>query len=104
MVCIPTRRRVVIVGESAFAPHLADLFASDSGFDAWDAIVADSVEHARFIIQMHACHALVVDQSALGALADRVLGWLTARAAIPVIFLSQADPVLLEHALAQGVH
>src|SRR5258707_1258886 len=67
MVCIPTRRRVVIVAERAFALPLAGLFASDPGLHPWDAIVADSVEHARFIIQMHACHALVVDQSAIGS-------------------------------------
>ncbi len=104
MVCIPTRYRVVIVGEGEVAANLAALFASDSTLHAWEATLAESVEHARFFVQLQACHVLLVDRSALGPLAENVLGWLSASATIPVIFLSQADPDLLQHGLARGVH
>jgi diguanylate cyclase (GGDEF)-like protein len=103
MVCIPARPRVVIVGQGVASLKLAALFESHSVLLAWDAIIAQSVEHARFLIQMQACNALVVDQSAISDPQENVLGWLTSHTAIPLLFLSDAEPVLLQHALAQGI-
>src|SRR4051812_12340929 len=102
MVCTPTRPRVMILGEGDSFLRLTALFESHPALAAWEAVVTQSVEQARFFMQMQACDALVVDQSALGSLDDNVLGWLVGRETIPLLFLSSADPVLLEHALAQG--
>ena len=54
------RRRVLIAGRRPQRDALQALF--DAGlFPAWDAVAADGVERARFVLQMEPCDVLVLD-------------------------------------------
>jgi hypothetical protein len=80
----------MILGEGDAFLRLTALLESHPALVAWEAIVTQSVEHARFFMQMQACNALVVHQSALGSLDDNILGWLIGRETVPLLFLSHA--------------
>src|SRR4051794_31272795 len=103
MVCPPARQRVVIVGDAGPASSLAGLFA-DPTLQSWTPLVADTPEHARFCSQMQTSAVLLADQSALESANDGILHWLGARTPTPVLFLSESDPELLRHALAQNIN
>src|SRR5439155_17585397 len=68
---------------------------------AWEAFLAESCEHAHFLLQMDACDVLLADQSILDA--DQTsLGWLTTCPVVPVLFVSEAEPDVIAAALRQG--
>jgi PleD family two-component response regulator len=93
-------RRVAVVARGEQATVLRDLFRS-APLRTWDVFLADSCEHAHFLVQMDACDALLADQSILDL--DRsCLGWLTTSPEVPVLFVSEAEPEVIAAALRQG--
>jgi PleD family two-component response regulator len=97
----PKTRRVAVVARGEQAVALCDLFRA-APLQPWEPFLADSCEHARFLIQMSACDVLVADQSIIES--DRAcLGWLTARPEVPVLFVSEGEPDVIAQALTQGV-
>ncbi len=96
-------RRAVVLAHPWHAEALAGLF-EESPLEGWSGAVADSVEQARFLVQLQACDALLVDDSALEPLGEPNLEWLTTRGTVPVVFISESDPEAVRHALAEDVH
>ncbi|MBI1915755.1 MAG: diguanylate cyclase [Planctomycetes bacterium] len=93
-------RRVAVVARGEQATALHDLFRS-APLRAWEVFLADSCEHAHFLVQMDACDALLADQSILDS--DRTsLGWLTTCSEVPILFVSEAEPDVIATALRQG--
>src|SRR5206468_3284919 len=90
-------RRVAVVARGEQATALHELFQS-APLRAWEAFLAESCEHAHFLLQMDACDALLADQSILDA--DQTsLGWLTTYPEVPVLFVSEAEPDVIAAAL-----
>src|SRR5438046_2000546 len=93
-------RRVAVIARGKQATALRALFQS-APLRGWEAFLAESCEHAHFLIQMDACDALLADQSILDP--DRsCLDWLTTCPEVPVVFLSEAEPDVIAAALRQG--
>lgn len=68
----------------------------------WDLVIAESAEHARFLIQVGACDALLVDRDRLDA--DlQPLDWLIQPPVVPILFVSEVEPLVVQQALALGV-
>jgi GGDEF domain-containing protein len=102
--CRPSHRPLaVILAQHDLASRLARLF-SQSPLDGWNVATAQGPEHARFLAQVQACDALLVDHSGLGNDLEDTLGYLARPGNTPVLFLSEEEPHLLQHALARGIH
>ncbi|MCS7047273.1 MAG: diguanylate cyclase [Gemmataceae bacterium] len=123
----PERRRVLL---AAGADRLTDLRAlfTDDRLATWDALVADSLSHARFIVQHHPCDLLLVSSDMLGEEHRSGLNWLIFQSQAPMLMLADdqpgpyarafemgfditlpmhlalADPALLDVAMNQAVH
>jgi diguanylate cyclase (GGDEF)-like protein len=94
-------RRVAVLAQGEPGHRLREL-SQTLPLRCWDFFLAETCEHAHFLVQVEACDVLVVDHSALGT-ADG-LGWLTAHPEVPVLFLSDSDPGPILDAIVRGVH
>ena len=95
------RRRVLIAGRGPEHDALQAQF--DAGlFPAWDAITADGVERAHFVLQMEPCDVLVLDSELYRRAAPDALAWLGGPHRTPVLFLADVTPGLVVEALGHG--
>jgi GGDEF domain-containing protein len=70
----------------------------------WEIVWADSFEQARFLLQMHLCHVLILDAS-LYQLGDADgVAWLAAVQREPVVFLADERATLTLDAVQQGAN
>ena len=75
----------------------------DAGlFPGWDAVEADGLERARFMLQMEPCDVLVLDADLYRTAATDALSWLGGPDQTPVLFLADVTPGLVVEALSQG--
>ncbi len=94
-------RRVLIAGRGPECDALRAQFQAGL-FPAWEAVLADGVERARFVLQMEPCDVVVLDGDLYrGAHAD-ALEWLGGPERTPVLFLADVTPGLVVEALGRG--
>ncbi len=94
-------RRVLLAGLGHERTALRKQF--DSGlFPGWEAVEADGLERARFILQMEPCDVAVLDADLYRQGGDDALAWLCGPDRTPVLFLADATPGLIAEALSQG--
>ncbi len=95
------RRRVLIAGRRPQRDALQALF--DAGlFPAWDAVTADGVERARFVLQMEPCDVVVLDSDLYRQAAPDALEWLGGPDRTPLLFLADVTPGQVVEALGRG--
>ena len=95
------RRRVLLAGLGTECDALKAQF--DAGlFPGWEAVAADGVERARFVLQMEPCDVLVLDADLYRGSDPAVLAWLGGPDRTPVLFLADGAPGLVVEALGQG--
>lgn len=94
--------RALLVGGAEQRSDLELLF-DHSALQHWRAVPSENVEQARFFMQMHACDAVLIDESVSLQSSLSALRWLTERSTIPLLFLSSIEPELIEQVLAIGV-
>jgi diguanylate cyclase (GGDEF)-like protein len=100
MPAILERRRVLLASRGPQRDILQAQF--DAGvFPGWDAVAADGVERARFMLQMEPCDVLLFDADLYGCDAAAI-GWLGGPHKTPVLFLADVAPGLVVDALNQG--
>ena len=101
MPAVLERRRVLLASRPRIARALQAQF--DAGlFPGWDAVEADGLERARFILQMEPCDVLVLDADLYRNGGDDALSWLGGPDETPVLLLADGAPGLVVEALSQG--
>ena len=101
MPAILERRRVLIAGRGPSCDGLLARF--DAGLVAgWDAVAADGVERARFVLQMEPCDVVMVDADLYHAAEPESLAWLGGPDRTPVLLLADATPDALVEAMRRG--
>lgn len=94
-------RRVLLAGIGPERTALRTQF--DAGlFPGWEAVEADGLERARFILQMEPCDVLVLDADLYRTGGADALSWLGGPDQTPVLFLADVTPGLIVEALNQG--
>jgi diguanylate cyclase (GGDEF)-like protein len=101
MPSILERRRVLFAG---FRPERATLLAQfDAGiYPGWEAVGADRIEQARFVLQMEPCDVLVLDSELYQASEPEALSWLRGSDQTPILLLAEVTPDVVMEALIQG--
>src|ERR1700688_4301362 len=101
MPAVLERRRVLLASRAPDRKGLQAQF--DAGlFPGWEAVEADGLERARFILQMEPCDVLVLDADLYRAGDPDALSWLGGRDQTPVLFVADVTPGLIAEALGQG--
>ena len=101
MPAVLERRRVLLASRAPDRQGLQAQF--DAGlFPGWDAVEADGLERARFILQMEPCDVLVLDADLYRNGGDDALSWLGGPDRTPVLLLADGTPGLVVEALSQG--
>jgi len=95
------RRRALLVAADPERRALEALFSS-GGLDGWEAVGADSLERARFVVQMELFEALVLDAGLYPAGDAADLAWLGGPEQTPVLLLADAAPGRAADALRHG--
>jgi hypothetical protein len=96
------RRRVLVTAQDGPSKPLLDLFGQGRLRD-WEALEADSLERARFVLQHQDCDVLLVDQSAYRWDDAEGLVWLARQREVPVLLLATPEAGLVAFALEHGV-
>jgi diguanylate cyclase (GGDEF)-like protein len=101
MPAILERRRVLFAGLDLERNALLAQF--DAGlFPGWEAVPADGLERARFVMQMEPCDVLVLDADLYRASDADSLSWLGGPDRTPLLFLADVTPGLVVEALDHG--
>jgi GGDEF domain-containing protein len=79
-------RRVLLVAADEERAEFRRLFHSEP-LRAWEVIEADSLERARFIVQLDPCEVLLVDGGLYRVGAGGDWSWLAGQRRVPVLFL-----------------
>jgi PleD family two-component response regulator len=95
------RSRVLVAARPAEAPALRQPFATEA-LAAWDAVEAESFEHARFTLQHTPCDVLLVDEGLCIAEGVAGLAWLRRQAQTPLVCLTADDVEALRAAYEHG--
>jgi diguanylate cyclase (GGDEF)-like protein len=97
------RRRVLLAAEEQERAEFRELFQTES-LRNWEMVEADSLERARFVLQMDPCDVLLLDCKLYrnGGSAD--LSWLAGQRGVPVVFLADGEAETVASALKQGAH
>jgi GGDEF domain-containing protein len=96
------RRRVLVTAQEASSKPLLELFGHGPLRD-WEALAADSLERARFVLQHQACDVLLVDQSVYRWDDAEGLVWLARQREVPVLLLAAPEAGVVSFALEHGV-
>ncbi len=101
MPSILERRRVLFASSR---PERATLLAQfDAGlYPGWEAVGADRLEQAHFVLQMEPCDVLVLDSDLHRSGDSAALSWLAGPNQTPVVLLTDVTPGLVIEALIQG--
>jgi diguanylate cyclase (GGDEF)-like protein len=97
------RRRVLLAAAEQERAVFRELFGSEP-LRNWEVVEADSLERARFVLQLDPCDVLLLDGSLHRDDADGELSWLAGQRRAPVLFLADADPERIAAILRQGAH
>jgi diguanylate cyclase (GGDEF)-like protein len=102
MSSIHEHRRVLFASSS---PGRATLLAQfDAGlYPGWEAVGADRLEKAHFVLQMEPCDVLLLDSDLYHTSDPDGLAWLGGPDQTPVVLLADVTPGLVVEALLQGV-
>jgi len=84
------RRRALVVAADPERRALEALFSSGR-LDGWEAVAADGLDRARFVVQMELFEAVVLDAGLYPA-DGADLAWLGGPEQTPVLFLADAPP------------
>jgi diguanylate cyclase (GGDEF)-like protein len=95
-------RRVLLAAEESARAEFRELFLAEV-LRGWEMIEADSLERARFVLQLDPCDVLLLDASLYRGGADEDLSWLVGQRRAPVVFLADAEAELAD-AWRRGVH
>lgn len=96
------RRRVLITAPAPESVYLHNMFIGKD-FSQWEALLADSCESARFVLQHSPCDVLLLDDSLFAQANEEGLAWLTNQKDTPVVLLGHANPERLTEAFQRGV-
>ncbi len=96
------RRRVLVAARPSESAELHALFA-DAALAAWDALDADGVARARFLLQHNPCDVLIVDEGLYHMAGPVGLAWLLQERETPVICLTGMEAETVAQAYQQGV-
>ncbi|HTU22201.1 MAG TPA: diguanylate cyclase [Gemmataceae bacterium] len=97
------RRRVLFAATEPARAECRPLFHAESLRD-WEVIDADSLERARFLLQLDPCDVLVLDCSLYRSGGSEDLSWLAGQRRAPVLVLDDGDAETVADALRQGAH
>src|SRR5438270_10176599 len=71
-------------------------------FEAWEVREADSVERARFVLQMDPCDVVLLDSGLYRGGDPSAVAWLSAHRRVPVLLLAEPDAGVVVGALENG--
>ncbi len=91
-------RHVLLVGPEGRRAVLRALIDRDQ----WDCAEADSLQQARFVLQVHACDVVVVDAMLAGPGWSEGLACLVRDVSAPIVLVGDAEPAAVVEALGQG--
>jgi GGDEF domain-containing protein len=97
------QKRVLVAAGDEERSLLRGLFASGQ-VPGWQAEEAESLERARFLVQLDPPDVLLLDASLCPEGNAQTLGWLGGEGKVPVVFLGPIDPPLILNALSHGAH
>jgi diguanylate cyclase (GGDEF)-like protein len=97
------RRRVLLAAAEPARAECRPLFQADVLRD-WEVIDADSLERARFLLQLDPCDVLLLDCSLYRSGRSDDLSWLAGQRRAPVLFLGDGDAETVAAALCHGAH
>jgi diguanylate cyclase (GGDEF)-like protein len=95
------RRRVLLAAAELAREEWRPLFGADLLSD-WEVIEADSLERARFLLQLDPCDVLLLDRSLYRDGGSDELSWLAAQRRTPVLFLGDSNAETIADALGKG--
>ncbi len=95
------RRRVLLAAAEPARGECRPLFHNEILRD-WDVIEADSLERARFLLQLDPCDVLLLDCSLYRGGGGDDLSWLASQRRAPVLFLGDSNPETIADALRHG--
>lgn len=95
------RRRVLLAAADPARRECRPLFQADLLRD-WEVIEADSLERARFLLQLDPCDVLLLDCSLYRDGGSDDLSWLAAQRRAPVLFLGDSNAETIADALRKG--
>lgn len=101
---IPTRPRlrVLVAGGPERQPALLELLGREP-LTALNPAAADSVEHARFVLQHQPFDAILVSSDLLEGDGNQALAWLAFQQMTPVVLIGDDQPELFARAYSHGV-
>jgi diguanylate cyclase (GGDEF)-like protein len=71
-------------------------------FDSWEVHEADSIERARFVLQMEPCDVLLLDSDLYRGGDPAAVSWLATQQRAPVLLLSEPEAGVIVSALQNG--
>jgi diguanylate cyclase (GGDEF)-like protein len=95
------RRRVLLTATEPARAECRPLFQTESLHD-WDVIEADTLERARFLLQLDPCDVVLLDCRLSGEDGSEDLSWLAGQRRAPVVLLGDADTIA--EPLRRGAH
>ncbi len=96
-------RRVLLAAEPGERAAFRELFQTEP-LRHWDVVEADSLERARFVLQLDPCDVLLLDGGLYRGGGRDDFAWLDGQRQAPVLFLADGEPETLAAALRQGAH
>lgn len=97
------RRRVLLAAAEPARGECRLLFQTNLLRD-WEVIEADTLERARFLLQLDPCDVLLLDCSLYREGGSDDLSWLAGQRRAPVVLLGDGDAETVAEALRQGAH
>jgi diguanylate cyclase (GGDEF)-like protein len=97
------RRRVLLAASESSHAEYRPLFQTQALRD-WEPIEVDSLERARFLLQLDPCDVLLLDDSLYRGENGDDLSWLFGQFRIPIVFLADGDVDTATDALRRGAH
>ncbi len=95
------RRRVLLAAAEPARGEIRSLFQGDI-LREWEISEVDSLERARFLLQLDPCDVLILDGSLYRDSGSDDLSWLAAERRAPVLFLGDNNAETIADALRQG--
>jgi diguanylate cyclase (GGDEF)-like protein len=96
------RRRALVAATDQARNELRELFETDP-LKAWDLAEAESLEQARFYLQMAPCDVLVLDESLIRSEEPDSISWIATLEEAPVVLLAEPNVPTLFQAFQNGV-
>jgi diguanylate cyclase (GGDEF)-like protein len=85
------RRRVLLAAEDRLRAEFRGLFATEA-LAHWEVMEADSLERARFVLQLAPCDVLLLEGGLCCGGSGDELAWLAGQRRAPVLFVSDGEP------------